>query len=71
MSNIARSAFYWGNIAWVRALLLWSASRDIQGTENVARKGPLIITVNHLNNADPPILGEATPRETSTRGFRS
>ena len=32
MSTIARSAFYWGNIAWVRALLLWSASRDIQGT---------------------------------------
>ena len=63
MSTLARSAFYWGNIAWVRALLLWSASRDIQGAENVPRTGPLIITVNHLNNADPPILGEATPRE--------
>jgi 1-acyl-sn-glycerol-3-phosphate acyltransferase len=65
VSNAARSAFYWGNIAWVRALLLWSASRDIQGTENVPRKGSLIITCNHLNNADSPILTEAIPREVA------
>jgi 1-acyl-sn-glycerol-3-phosphate acyltransferase len=60
-----RSIFYQANLTWVRGLLLWSARRDIQGRENVQRKGPLIITCNHLNNADSPILTEAIPREVA------
>jgi 1-acyl-sn-glycerol-3-phosphate acyltransferase len=61
----AQSVFYWGNVAWIRAVLLWNTRRDIQGTENLPRTGPMILTVNHLNNADPPILGEATPRQVA------
>ncbi len=61
----AQSVFYWANVAWIRAVLLWNTKRDIQGAENLPRSGPIILTVNHLNNADPPILGEATPRQIS------
>ena len=59
------SAFYQVNIAWVRALLWAVSSRDVRGLENVPRKGPLILASNHLNNADPPVLGATTPREIS------
>jgi 1-acyl-sn-glycerol-3-phosphate acyltransferase len=65
VNKTLRSVFYQANVTWVRGLLLWCAKRDIQGTENVPRKGPLIITCNHLNNADSPILTEAIPREVA------
>lgn len=65
MNKTLRSVFYQANVTWVRGLLLWAARRDIQGTENMPRKGPLIITCNHLNNADSPILTEAIPREVA------
>jgi 1-acyl-sn-glycerol-3-phosphate acyltransferase len=58
-----RSIFYYVNLLWVRALILIAASRDIQGRENVPRKGPLILVSNHLNNADPPVLTPSTPRQ--------
>lgn len=55
--------FYWLNIAWVRALLFLISTGDVQGRENVPPHGALILVSNHLNNADPPIVGGNTPRE--------
>ncbi len=54
--------FYYLNLAWVWALLLFVTSRDIQGRENVPRKGALIVASNHLSNGDSPILTVAVPR---------
>lgn len=55
--------FYYLNLLWVRALLMLVTSRDVQGRENVPRKGPLIVASNHLSNGDPPILTVAIPRQ--------
>jgi len=60
-----RWLFYEANIAWVRGLLLLVTSRDVQGRDNVPKTGPLILTSNHLNNADPPILTGSFPRQIS------
>jgi 1-acyl-sn-glycerol-3-phosphate acyltransferase len=62
MKAFFRFVFYYGNLAWVRLVLLVVSSQDIQGRENVPRKGPLILASNHLNNADPPVLTDAMPR---------
>jgi 1-acyl-sn-glycerol-3-phosphate acyltransferase len=35
---------------------------DLAGTENVPRKGPLIIASNHRSHADPPLVGISLPR---------
>jgi len=65
MIKLLQTIYYWANIAWIRALLFFDTSRDVKGKENVPRKGPLILVSNHLNNADPPILGSVTPRQIS------
>ena len=65
MKAFIRFVFYYSNVAWVRLVLLLVSSRDIQGRENVPRKGPLILASNHLNNADSPVLTHATPRRIS------
>ncbi len=36
---------------------------QVEGRENVPRRGPLIVVANHLSTADPPLLGAAFPRE--------
>jgi 1-acyl-sn-glycerol-3-phosphate acyltransferase len=55
--------WYWANIrSWVQLIIVLASSRDVKGRENVPRKGPLILTSNHLNLADPPILTYTTPR---------
>jgi len=33
-----------------------------EGRENVPRKGGVLITPNHVSNADPPVIGFAVPR---------
>jgi 1-acyl-sn-glycerol-3-phosphate acyltransferase len=65
MIKLLTSFFYWANVSWMRAILFFDTSRDVKGKENVPRKGPLILVSNHLNNADPPILGSVTPRQVS------
>jgi cytidylate kinase len=54
--------FYWLMTRLMR-LVVWSVGRyEVHGAERVPRHGPLIVVSNHLNNADPPLLGAALPR---------
>jgi 1-acyl-sn-glycerol-3-phosphate acyltransferase len=42
---------------------VWVFGRyEVVGVEHVPAEGPLIVVANHLNNADPPVLGAAIPR---------
>ncbi|MCH7809514.1 MAG: 1-acyl-sn-glycerol-3-phosphate acyltransferase [Chloroflexi bacterium] len=63
MRRLLVRIFYDLNLLWVRALLMLVTSRDVQGRENVPRKGALIVASNHLSNGDPPILTAAVPRQ--------
>ncbi len=63
MRRLLVRIFYYLNHTWVRVLLLLITSRDVQGRENVPRKGALIVASNHLSNGDPPILTIAVPRQ--------
>jgi len=48
-------------IAWLLFKLFWKV--DIQGIDNIPKKGPLIIAANHTSYLDPVILGIATNRK--------
>jgi 1-acyl-sn-glycerol-3-phosphate acyltransferase len=44
-------------------LVVWTFGRyEVRGKDHVPTAGPLIIVANHLNMADPPLLGAAIPR---------
>jgi 1-acyl-sn-glycerol-3-phosphate acyltransferase len=51
--------FYWGCTYLLRFLLTVIVRWKVVGRENVPARGAVIIVSNHLNNADPPILGAA------------
>jgi 1-acyl-sn-glycerol-3-phosphate acyltransferase len=51
--------FYWGCTHLLRFLLTVIVRWKVIGRENVPAKGAVIVVSNHLNNADPPILGAA------------
>lgn len=45
-------------LAWVARTILRCVLRvRVEGLEHVPRSGPLIVAVNHLSNADPPLVG--------------
>jgi 1-acyl-sn-glycerol-3-phosphate acyltransferase len=49
---------------WLTKLLLTLFTRyKVNGRENVPPSGALIVIANHLNLADPPILGSVIPRK--------
>lgn len=48
---------YWTLTYVLRGVLRVVVRWDVKGRENVPKTGALIIVSNHLNNADPPILG--------------
>src|SRR6266571_282271 len=53
----AVAIFYWG-CTRLMALTLRAFGRwEVRGVENVPAHGGLLIVSNHLNNADPPLLG--------------
>lgn len=54
--------FYWTLTYVLRGLLWCVVSWKVTGRENVPKEGALIIVSNHLNNADPPILGAGIAR---------
>jgi 1-acyl-sn-glycerol-3-phosphate acyltransferase len=59
---IRHRAFYWLMTRLMR-LVVWTFGRyEVAGNERVPTDGPLIVVSNHLNNADPPLLGAAIPR---------
>jgi 1-acyl-sn-glycerol-3-phosphate acyltransferase len=49
--------FYWPSWVLVRLILAVYARVEVVGAENVPRRGGLIIASNHLNNADPGLVG--------------
>lgn len=54
--------FYW-LMTRVMRLVVWTFGRyRVAGTERVPLSGGLLVVSNHLNNADPPLLGAALPR---------
>jgi 1-acyl-sn-glycerol-3-phosphate acyltransferase len=63
MIGFLRRLFYTLNVTWVRVLLFFITSRDVKGRDNVPKDGPLILVSNHMNNADPPVLTGAFPRQ--------
>ncbi len=54
--------FYWGCTYLLRGLLRVVVRWDVTGRENVPMSGAVIVVSNHLNNADPPILGAGIAR---------
>ncbi len=55
-------AFYWWATYTLRGLLWLVVRWEVRGRENVPASGALIVVSNHLNNADPPILGAGIAR---------
>jgi 1-acyl-sn-glycerol-3-phosphate acyltransferase len=55
-------AVYWPGRAVIRAIVLLLVHVEVVGRDNVPRRGAIILVSNHLNNADPPVLGVSIPR---------
>ncbi|MGI8552365.1 MAG: lysophospholipid acyltransferase family protein [Dehalococcoidia bacterium] len=59
---LVESGFYW-LMTRATATVVWTFGRwRVSGAERVPASGPLIVVSNHLNNADPPLLGASVPR---------
>ena len=54
---------YHGGMYLTWLLLLLLTRYRVRGRENVPRQGPLLIVSNHLNLADPPIVGISVGRK--------
>jgi len=57
-------AYYCGKYA-TKTLLLFLTRYRVRGRENIPRRGPLLIVSNHLNLADPPIVGVSVGRKVT------
>ncbi|MBA7485267.1 1-acyl-sn-glycerol-3-phosphate acyltransferase [subsurface metagenome] len=55
--------FYYVGRFLTRILLFLLTHREVKGKENVPKQGPLLIAANHLNLADPPIIGVSINRK--------
>ncbi len=56
------SWFYYVARALVRLVLRMATRCQVKGLENIPQRGPLIAIANHINLADPPIIGAVLPR---------
>ena len=54
--------FYWACTYVLRFLLTVVVRWKVTGRQNIPKEGALIVVSNHLNNADPPILGAGIAR---------
>lgn len=54
---------YYGARFITRVLLFLFTRWRVRGKENIPGQGPLLIVVNHLNLADPPIIGVSVNRK--------
>ena len=55
--------FYYVGRLIVRMLLLLLTRLRVRGRENVPSQGPVLVVANHLNLADPPLLGVSLGRK--------
>ena len=55
--------FYYVARLMVRILLHLLARWQVKGRENIPSQGPLLVVVNHLNLADPPLVGVSLSRK--------
>ncbi|HZP26193.1 MAG TPA: lysophospholipid acyltransferase family protein [Dehalococcoidia bacterium] len=62
-ADLGVAAWYGANLhTWAALLVGINLKLQIEGLENIPRKGPLIMASNHVSVADPPILCVKTPR---------
>ena len=54
---------YYGGRLFTRVVLFLFTRWEVRGKENIPKQGPLLIAVNHLNLADPPIIGVSINRK--------
>ena len=47
----------------IKTLLFALTSRQVKGKENVPSQGPVLVVANHINLADPPLLGISLGRK--------
>ncbi len=55
--------FYYVARVIIRVLLKLLTHCQVKGKENIPGQGPLLIVANHLNLADPPLLGVSLSRK--------
>jgi len=55
--------FYYVARVIIRVLLKLLTHCQVKGRENIPSQGPLLIVANHLNLADPPLLGVSLSRK--------
>ena len=55
--------FYYAGRLLTRMLLLLLTDWQVGGKENVPSQGPVLVVANHLNLADPPLLGVSLNRK--------
>jgi len=55
--------FYYVGRLMVRMLFLLLTRWRVKGRENVPSQGPVLVVANHLNLADPPLLGVSLGRK--------
>lgn len=58
------SWFYYVGRLLARMILVLFTRWQVRGKENVPSEGPLLVVANHINAADPPILGTSLSRKT-------
>jgi 1-acyl-sn-glycerol-3-phosphate acyltransferase len=63
MLSEAWVAVFYRVCTWLMRAVVWTFGRyEVVGAARMPRHGPLIVVANHLNNADPPLLGASLPR---------
>ncbi len=55
--------FYYVGRLLVRMVLTLFTRWQVNGAENVPNEGPLLVVANHINAADPPLLGVSVGRK--------
>ena len=57
------SWFYYVGRLLMRILLVLFTRWQVNGKENIPREGPLLVVANHVNAADPPLVGVSLSRK--------